>query len=120
MIKLNDGEIPPSHIMQISGHKNIQSVINYSSINLQQQKKMSNILSGINPQENKKEIIKTQSAQATTTSACAKTEMPLSLKLFEGATIHWGEFHIAVNTLTQSPNLVTTENSNKKEEKIDY
>ena len=37
--KLNDSEIPPTHIMQLSGHKNVQSITNYSSLNLNQQKK---------------------------------------------------------------------------------
>lgn len=30
--KLRDSGIPPTDIMQISGHKNIQSVMNYSSV----------------------------------------------------------------------------------------
>ena len=37
--KLNDHEIPPTHIMQLSGHRNVQSITNYSSLNLNQQKK---------------------------------------------------------------------------------
>ena len=28
--KLNDQCVPPTHIMQISGHKNVQSLKNYS------------------------------------------------------------------------------------------
>ena len=36
--KLNDNEIPPTHIMQLSGHKNVQSITNYSSLNVKQQK----------------------------------------------------------------------------------
>ena len=51
MQALNDGEIPPSHIMQISGYKYVQSVINYGCVNLQQQKRISDILSGIDPQK---------------------------------------------------------------------
>ena len=42
--KLNDSEIPPTHIMQLSGHKNVQSITNYSSLNLNQQKNISDIL----------------------------------------------------------------------------
>ena len=42
--KLNDSEIPPTHIMQLSGHKNVQSITNYSSLNLKQQKNISCIL----------------------------------------------------------------------------
>ena len=39
--KLNDHEVPPTHIMQISEHKNAQSLNNYSS----QQGDISNIMS---------------------------------------------------------------------------
>ena len=43
--KLNDSDIPPSHIMQLSGHRNVQSINNYSHTSRQQQKNMSRILS---------------------------------------------------------------------------
>ena len=43
--KLNDINMPPSHILQLSGHKNVQSINNYSHISQQQQKNMSRILS---------------------------------------------------------------------------
>ena len=43
--KLNDHELPPTHIMQLSGHRNVQSITNYSGLNLNQQKNMSGILS---------------------------------------------------------------------------
>jgi len=43
---LNDTNIPPSHIMQLSGHKNVQSINNYSHVSQEQQKSMSRILSG--------------------------------------------------------------------------
>ena len=45
MQKLDDSGIPPTHIMQLSGHKNVQSVVNYSTINTEQQRNMSEILS---------------------------------------------------------------------------
>ena len=44
--KLNDEGVPPTHIMQISGHKNVQSLNNYSTLLERQQKNISNILSG--------------------------------------------------------------------------
>ena len=37
--KLNDEGVPPTHIMQISGHKNVQSLNNYSTLSERQQKK---------------------------------------------------------------------------------
>jgi len=43
---LNDMDIPPSHIMQLSGHKNVQSVNDYSHISQKQPKRMSRISSG--------------------------------------------------------------------------
>ena len=46
--KLRDNNIPPTEIMQITGHKNIQSVLNYSSISLENQKRCSNILANTN------------------------------------------------------------------------
>jgi len=32
--KLNDHKVPPTHIMQISGHENVQSLNNYSSLSV--------------------------------------------------------------------------------------
>ena len=43
--KLNDSNVPPTHIMQLSGQRNMQSVNNYSSVCKEQQKNMSLILS---------------------------------------------------------------------------
>ena len=43
--KLNDSNVPPTHIMQLSGQRNMQSVNNYSSVSKEQQKNMSLILS---------------------------------------------------------------------------
>lgn len=43
--KLNDNNIPPNQIMQISGHKNIQSINNYSSLNSRQLQEISTIMS---------------------------------------------------------------------------
>ena len=43
--KLNDNKVPPTHITQLSGQRNMQSVNNYSSVSKEQQKNMSLILS---------------------------------------------------------------------------
>ena len=43
--KLNDNQVPPTHIMQISGHKNVQSINNYSSLNSRQLQTISAIIS---------------------------------------------------------------------------
>lgn len=44
--KLVSSDIPPTEIMQITGHKNIQSINNYSSLDNSKKRKLSNILSG--------------------------------------------------------------------------
>ena len=43
--KLNDIQVPPTHIMQICGHKNVQSINNYSSLNSRQLQTISTIIS---------------------------------------------------------------------------
>ena len=43
--KLNDNQVPPTPIMQISGHKNVQSINNYSSLNSRQLQTISTIIS---------------------------------------------------------------------------
>lgn len=39
--------VPPTQVMQISGHKNVQSINNYSSASIEQQKQMSKIRSDV-------------------------------------------------------------------------
>lgn len=46
--KLSDNNVPPTEIMQITGHKNVQSVNNYSSLNENKHKQISRILSNQN------------------------------------------------------------------------
>ena len=43
--KLNDKQVPPTHIMQICGHKNVQSINNYSCLNSGQLQTISTIIS---------------------------------------------------------------------------
>ena len=43
--KLNDKDIPPTRIMQLSGQRNVQSITNYSGLNLNQQKNIPGISS---------------------------------------------------------------------------
>ena len=46
MSKLRDSGVAPTDIMQISGHKNIQSVLNYSTMSEIKHKEISSILTG--------------------------------------------------------------------------
>lgn len=49
--KLNDNGLPPNQIMQISGHKNIQSINNYSTINSNQHRTISRTLSNAHSEQ---------------------------------------------------------------------
>lgn len=42
--KLREHNIPATEIMSVTGHKNVQSILNYSNVSHEQQKKCSNIL----------------------------------------------------------------------------
>ena len=113
--KLNDSEIPPTHIMQLSGHKNVQSITNYSSLKLNQQKNISGILSRASSQ--------TQVTTATNETAAASTctsKTPMSF--FDGAVISGGQFTISINALTTSPTIQTgssvTETTEKRWKRI--
>ena len=44
---LAHNKVPPTQIMQVSGHKNVQSINKYCSASLDQQQEMSHILSDV-------------------------------------------------------------------------
>jgi hypothetical protein len=44
--KLVDKDIPPTEIMQITGHKNVASINNYSTLSDKKQKQIPGVLSG--------------------------------------------------------------------------
>ena len=43
---LSENDIPPTHIAQLSGHKNLKSIENYSKVSTKQEMQMSKLLSG--------------------------------------------------------------------------
>ena len=83
---LNDKNIPPSHIMQLSGHKNAQSINNYSHISQEQQKSMSRILSGSTSMVQ----TETQSLVETTKK---ESPMPTAARLFREYCVLRRKFH---------------------------
>ncbi|KAH3808705.1 hypothetical protein DPMN_137062 [Dreissena polymorpha] len=46
--KLRNANIPPTETMAITGHKNVESITNYSNISVEQQQKCSFLLSPVN------------------------------------------------------------------------
>ena len=110
MQKLNDHNIPPTHIMQLSGHRNLQSVNNYSTISNEQQQNMSMILSSGNNVKSSEISPCLQSESAA--SAVAESSFTKSFPAagpFSGAVFNGGQFNITINTLNKSPS--TTDNS---------
>ena len=43
--KLQDHNVPPTHISQVTGHKNLQSINNYNCLRQEQQEAISSLLS---------------------------------------------------------------------------
>ena len=106
--KLNDSDIPPSHIMQLSGHRNVQSINNYSYISQQQQKNMSRILSATSTERAAKlhRALATESEAETLSGSFQSSSSPTmhGASAFGGAVFHGGNFNISINSVNQSCN----------------
>jgi len=100
--KLNDHEVPPTH-MQISGHKNVQSLNNYSSLSEKQQRDISNIMGASTSASVSLAIQETEEVSLSTGNQQSPQQ---ALSLFQGANIQGGTFNISINSVSQqSPNL---------------
>ena len=91
--KLNDQEVCPAHVMQISGHKSVQSLNNYSSLSEKQQWDISNILSistsgSLAIRQTKEVCLSSRNQQSP--------QQPFSL--FQGAKIQGNRFNIGINS----------------------
>lgn len=69
--KHNVSEIPPAHVMQLSGQRNVQSITNYSSLNLKKKKNISSMVSRASSQ--------TQTIATNETAAASASKTPMSL-----------------------------------------
>ena len=100
--KLNDHMVPPTHIMQISRHKNVQSLNNYSSLSEKQQRDKSNIMSASTSASGS---LATQETEEVSLSTGNQQSPQQALSLFQGANIQGGTFNISLNSVSQqSPN----------------
>ena len=105
---LSENDIPPTHITQLSGHKNLKSIENYSKVSTKQQMKMSQVLSSVVAST----ATKTSSYEkANPTISPSTSESQQSMALFSGAVIEGGNFSININTVNQSPKLTLEESS---------
>ena len=101
--KLQDNDIPPTQIVQITGHKNLQSVNNHSSLREQQQQDISSILSSA-------PNVRNERVRTSLASTSPKT-IPFNLKqhainpsssLFQGNSITGGTFNIHISNTSSS------------------
>ena len=74
MQKLNDNNVPQTHIMQLSGHRNLYSVDNYSTLSKEQQKNML-ILSDNSAPPNTAHAAKTSQTVPTAESSYSKSSV---------------------------------------------
>ena len=124
MQTLVNEEIPPTDIIQLSGHRNLQSVNNYATVSEKQQMKMSRTLSAFttgivskkdapreesscgSSSENNKMLVSQQRTEHTVTSSTCGQQQ--ALQIFAGVTISGGNIHVSINTLNKSPILPTS------------
>ncbi|CAB4026989.1 zinc finger MYM-type 2-like [Paramuricea clavata] len=85
--KLQDNNVPPTQLVQITGHKNLQSVNNYSSLRQQQQQDISSILSSVPNVGNARSSL---SAQETISFSVKQDAINPSSSLFQGNSITGG------------------------------
>ena len=101
--KLNYHEVPPTYIMQISGHKNVHSLNNYSSLSEKQQRDICNIMSASTSASGSLAIQETEEVSLSTGNQQSPQQ---ALSIFQGANIQGGTFDISINSVSQqSPNL---------------
>ena len=107
--RLQDNDVPPNHIVQITGHKNLLSINNYSSLRERQIKNISKILSSSSSTMNAvlpavQLSLKSHFTEAHSSTSAA--ESPLQT-MFQGNYITGGVFNI---------NLAATKNTIKSPE----
>ena len=108
---IND-DVPPTNVMELSGHKNVQSITSYAIVSQKQQLNMSQTLNGVSsgeiaPQsgspipEKRKHLFDklTYPTFRPTFSQQSKQVAQQPLSLFSGAVLSGGH----INTLNQSP-----------------
>lgn len=121
---LNSG-VAPVVVAQLSGHKNIDSLRNYSTADIHQQREMCSILQNSSTrhhqepvptrQQEEHHLVSTSSSAASTSKSSTSTAAsnPMQIACFSGAHISGGVFNITINTGKSSPtiNLSQTKNT---------
>ena len=105
--KCNDIGLPPNQTIQISGHKNIGSVNNYSSMNSKQQKEIAMAITNNSIPSTSTTVMQNKSpnniqfSQASSSKTSSKCEIE---SMFQGTTIiHGGIFNFYSKAESPSP-----------------
>ena len=115
---LTNDNIPATDIIQLSGHKNLQCVTNYSVVPEKQQIKMSRTLSELSTgrahdaeKSNFPQVFECSTTTVRSASLAADYQQgQQAMSIFTGAVIHGGQFNIfIISSLNESPTLATPE-----------
>ena len=115
--KLSENNIPANQIMQITGHKNIQSVNNYSNINELQHKNISGFLTSSKNQQNSCTIQQMQCNSNRGTNSSRYTFYGGLNDMFAG-NIFGGTFNINIMSSSRDDNSQHDFESVKKRRRI--
>ena len=109
---LSGNDVPPTQIAQLSGHKSLKSIENYSHLSTKQQMHMSNLLANISSDCTSITPFTSTATPSTSgefrpdgTSCHYSYPGQQSVAIFSGAAIHGGQFSVTINTMNQSPPL---------------
>lgn len=92
--KLKNNNIPDTDIIQVSGHKNIQSLNSYSKLSENRQEIISDILNDVPV---KTQIQSTSQVETVTESYSNSAQLPI--QLFAGASVFGGNINIKINNM---------------------
>lgn len=121
---LSENNVPPTQIAQLSGHKNLKSIENYSHLSTKQQMNMSHMLTNISSSTCTSITPFTQTANTSTSavqevSPVVNSGQRAAMALFSNAVIHGGQFSVTINAVNQSPPLTPLyENPPKQRKRI--
>ena len=105
---LQDNNVPPTQIVQVTGHKNLQSVNNYSTLGDRQQESISSILSSTARQPG----IAGRRNQISAESEGLSVSLPSAL--FHGNHITGGTFNVHISTTSSLASSTTISESSKR------
>lgn len=97
-----ENDVPPNQIIQVTGHKNIMSVNNYSSLSEGQQEAISTILSAnstttstaIQSSETQLQTKQSDSIACSSTKTLSSDKKPEGFSLFHGSVITGGTINV--------------------------